>query len=162
MGSIGVTSATAACLASTFESIHAERMRDLPILNPRLAVEVVEGDPLGGDWIGVLITPWCMNLVLIPGPQSSRRLGGIGAVERVTFPAGQFDLSASEEAGLGRFAACSLFSPMGEFADQASAVATAEAFLVALDAPEPARPSTRPTSGISRRELLRGAFRARR
>ncbi len=123
-------------LTAAFEQIHHQRMRGLPILHPGLRVAVVGGRRWQGDWLGILLTPWCMNLVLIPGPDSAQQLGSIGSTGCIDLPAGRFELIASEEAGVGAFAACSLFSPMQDFPDQASALATAEAIMVELFDPQ--------------------------
>jgi [NiFe] hydrogenase assembly HybE family chaperone len=123
-------------LGAAFEDIHQQRMRSLPILHPGLRVAVVGGRCWKGDWIGVLITPWSMNLVMIPGRDSAHLPGAIGSTGVIDLPAGRFDLIASEEAGVGRFAACSLFSPMQEFPDQASALETAELIMTELFDPK--------------------------
>lgn len=156
-------------LAAAFEQIHQQRMLGLPILHPGLRVAVVGGRDWQGEWLGILLTPWCMNLVLIPGPDSEHRPGPVGRKQRIDLPAGQFELIASEEAGIGPFAACSLFSPMHDFADQANALATAESIMLELfesqGVQHPARPSGNPSvesgSGISRRDLLRGRISGR-
>jgi [NiFe] hydrogenase assembly HybE family chaperone len=127
-------------LQEAFERIHQQRMLGLPILHPGLRVAVVGGRRLlsdsQADWLGILLTPWCMNLVLIPGPESTRQLGSVGSTRCVDLPAGRFELITSEEASVGRFAACSLFSPMHDFADQASALAMAEAIMTELFEPQ--------------------------
>nr|WP_274600184.1 [NiFe]-hydrogenase assembly chaperone HybE [Thiocystis violacea] len=150
-------------MAAAFQRVHVERMSGLPILNPSLAVQVVGGTILGGDWLGVLVTPWCMNLVLVPGAASANRPGPVGIKQMVALPAGGVEMIGSEESGIGPFSACSLYSPMGDFADQAAAVATARAILEALLLPEQASPKpavvARPVAGVSRRDLLRGVFR---
>jgi [NiFe] hydrogenase assembly HybE family chaperone len=150
-------------LREAFERIHRERMAGLPILHPDLRVAVIGGRRWQHDWIGVLLTPWCMNLVLLPGPGAARRPGSAGSTQRLVLPAGTFELVASHEAGVGAFAACSLFSPMHGFADQAAAVATAEAVMQALFAPPEAPPAADARrslpAGISRRDLLRGRLR---
>lgn len=148
-------------LTSTFQRVHDERMRGLPILNPSLRVQVVGACSFEGDWIGVLVTPWCMNLVLVPGPDSANRPGTVGVKQALRLPAGALEMIGSEEADIGPFGACSLYSPMGGFADQESAVETAERILAALLDPEP--PSVEPgpsprRPGVSRRSLLRGVF----
>lgn len=175
------TAGPAARLLAAFERIHRERMRGLGILNPRLAVAVVEGQHWQGCWLGVLITPWLMSLVALPQGQGAAQAGpGIapgpepepsppdlrwrpGAVFELALPAGTFALGVSAEPDLGPFATCSLFSPMGGFPDQETAAATARAVLDALfvpdsagrprPAPTPSRPPAGP--GISRRALLR-------
>ncbi|EGV32889.1 rubredoxin [Thiorhodococcus drewsii AZ1] len=146
----------AARLEAAFRRIHDTRMRGLPILNTALSVQVVGARLYADDWFGVLITPWCMNLVWVPGADSPVRPGGQGSKQDVALPGGCCEFIASEEERVGAFAACSVFSPMGEFPDQATAVATAEAVLDGLFS-EPS-PSPAPVAGISRRELLRGVW----
>lgn len=146
-------------LEHVFAGIHRERMHGLPILNPRLSVAVVGGRVWGDDWIGVLVTPWTMSLVAMPlaaaGPEPAA--GGTCTLE---LPAGHFPCVLSAEPGVGYFAACPLFSPMGEFPDQDTALATARAILDALFVPEECAGagSKDPGRGISRRGLLRGAL----
>ncbi|WP_200344817.1 [NiFe]-hydrogenase assembly chaperone HybE [Halochromatium glycolicum] len=148
-------------LAAVFEQIHQQRMLGLPILNPALRVAVIGGRRWQDDWVGVLITPWCMNLVLLPGSGSARRPGAVGSTLCIRLPAGTFELIASYEPDIGSFAACSLFSPMQGFADQPSAVAVAETVIAGLFEPQPAgaRPASENRPGISRRDLLRGKLR---
>lgn len=153
-------------LADAFERIHRERMLGLPILHPGLCVAVVGGRCWRGDWIGVLLTPWCMNLVLIPDANSRDRPVAVGSTQCIELPAGRFELIANEEAGVGPFGACSLFSPMHDFADQAGALATAEAIMTQLFEPQgpvgdrsaehAAEPPAQPRAAISRRDLLSG------
>ncbi len=45
----------------------ALRMQGLPIVNPALEVEAVGFAPWEGSWLGVMVTPWGMNLTLVPG-----------------------------------------------------------------------------------------------
>jgi [NiFe] hydrogenase assembly HybE family chaperone len=136
-------------------------MHDVPILNPALAVEAVGFEQYQGNWIGVLVTPWFMNLVALPGTGAWR-----SAPERASvyyaFPTGVYEFIAAREPGIGEYHACSLFSPMPEFADQAAARETARAARAALFDPkllgEGGEPEAREpeTSTLSRRDLLRG------
>jgi [NiFe] hydrogenase assembly HybE family chaperone len=157
-------SPTAERLTAVFERIHRERMAGLPILHPALSVAVVGAREWRGAWAGVLITPWCMNLVLIPAPGSGFVPGPTGSKQVLELPAGAFELIASEEPDIGPFAACSLFSPMQQFADQAAALATAEAVMQQLFEPDPppAAPQPAAAPGISRRDLLRGTLSGQR
>ena len=155
-------------LTAAFERIHRERMAGLPILQPGLAVAVVGARAWRGHWLGVLVTPWCMNLVLVPAVGSDLARDAEGMTWALSFPAGRFEFLVSTVEGLGTIAACSLFSPMHAFADQAAAEATAAAVMTTLfqSAEEPGgpgdaagRPPAAPTRvGISRRQLLRGSF----
>lgn len=122
-------------LAAVFSKIQAERMDGVPILNPRLVVEVVDTRAWNGHWLSVLVTPWFINLMLLPATAEqaetwqSLGLGG-SAVHR--FPAGRFDFIVAEETGLGRYQMCSLFSPVLEFEDQEAARVAGRAALEAL------------------------------
>ena len=127
--------AAAQRLEDAFVLIHETRMQDIPILNHRLAVEAVGFRPWEDDFLGILITPWFINLVLFPG--SAERAASLLKTKlrdslSHTFPAGRFSFILGEEEGLGRFQMCSLFSPVLEFEDQEAARLAAEAALSAL------------------------------
>ncbi len=118
-------------LEAVFRRIERERMADVPILNPALKVEVVGMRPWAGDWLCVLVTPWSMNLMLLPGDsgEGGWRAQAVGSSTRLAFPAGGFDFIVGAEPGIGCFAMCSLFSPMDGFGDAETAAATAAAAL---------------------------------
>lgn len=132
-------------LEAVFGAIQRDRMTGVPIVNPRLAVAATGTQRLGNDWFSVLVTPWCMNIMLLPGDESwtDWRLGA--AVQR-NLPAGTFGFIGGEEPALGRYLMCSLFSPMQEFADQAAALATAAAAAKELLASAPAAMQEAPRS----------------
>ena len=145
-------------LRSAFEAIHRERMQDLPILNGALAVEAVGFRGWQGHWIGALVSPWFINLVVLPGEAAWRAVADRESVW-YAFPAGQFEFIAGSEPGLGPYHACSLFSPVLEFADHETARETARVALESLFDPtllgeEPPGEDGRP---LSRRDFLRGA-----
>ena len=52
-------------LVASFERIGRESMRGLPFYNESLSVEAIGFDRFGDGWLGVLITPWFMNLMLV-------------------------------------------------------------------------------------------------
>ncbi|GEM_PF-779804 len=118
-------------LQALFEKVHAERMHDIPVCNEALRVEAVGFCSFQGRALGVLITPWFMNLVLLPGMDddwSQLRTG-----EKIThpFPAGAVEFIVGREDGLVH-QACSLFSPVFEFQEQEVARIAAQAALDAL------------------------------
>ena len=160
-------------LEALFRHVAATRMNGVPILHPGLAVRAVgfEPAPDGLGAVGVLVTPWFMNLVWLPladRDAEDRPLAAlpVGATRMRAVGNERFDFIGGFEPGFGAYEACSLFSPMFEFADQAAAVATAEQVLAILRAPppsvqsepaEPARaaaPAAEPVP--SRRALLFG------
>lgn len=122
-------------LEDVFSRIHRERMAGIPILNDRLSVEVLGVRETSGYWLGTLITPWFINLMMLPSTDEQRAaVAGVprGGTVLHRFPAGRFEFIVGEEGELGRFAMCSLFSPVLEFEDQASARLAAETALEAL------------------------------
>ncbi|MCZ7595046.1 MAG: [NiFe]-hydrogenase assembly chaperone HybE [Hyphomicrobium sp.] len=164
----------AARLEAAFAKIEAERMDGIPILNPRLKVEAVGTRDWNGDWLSVLITPWFINLMLLPGTDEWAAVWAdlpLGSRLAHTFPAGRFDFLVGEEEGIGRYQMCSLFSPVLEFEDQEAARIAAEAALEALfdaridesrepggepDAPRDDEREDASRRGISRRNLISG------
>jgi [NiFe] hydrogenase assembly HybE family chaperone len=90
----------AARLEAVFTRIWKTRMQGLPFLNPNLRVEAVGFRPWSGEWLGALVTPWSVNLVLMPGdgPWTALPVGG----ERiVALPAGRFRFIAGHDDELG-------------------------------------------------------------
>lgn len=132
-------------LDAYFQHVLDVRMRDLPIVNASLQVESCGWQPHESGWLGVLITPWCMNLVLFedassaesqsesaPPVQDMRR---IGESCLRTFPAGAYEFTVNREDEVGTWLSCSLFSPMVDFPEQSFARDVAEKALQALFEP---------------------------
>jgi [NiFe] hydrogenase assembly HybE family chaperone len=118
-------------LVAAFEAV-ATRMEGLAFVNPSLAVEAVGFAPWEGHWLGVLVTPWCMNLMLAPrDPKHWRRLAQ-GECRRYRFPAGDYDFIGAHDDAAGEYQMCSLFSPAQEFDDQPTARLVAQLARAAL------------------------------
>lgn len=122
----------AAALEQRFSTILREHMHDVPMVNPALRVQAVGFAPWSEHWLGVLVTPWFMNLVLMPRVQAHWHAIGERQSRHHVLPAGVFEFISNQDAVLGNYQACSLFSPMFEFADHDAAVATATSALAAL------------------------------
>jgi len=121
-------------LEAAFRRIEAGTMADVPILNPALHVEAVGFARWQDHWLGIVITPWFMNLVLVPGASVSWQSVAPGLRLFRNFPSGDFAFLGSVEAEVGEFQSCSLFSPIGQFASQAEAREVAFAALETLQA----------------------------
>jgi [NiFe] hydrogenase assembly HybE family chaperone len=105
----------AADLEAAFGRVLREQMHDMPMVNPALSVQAVGFRPWNDLWLGVLVTPWFMNLWLMPlDPARWQRIGE-RETRRYVFPAGVFEFIGGRHALLGDYQACSLFSPMFEF-----------------------------------------------
>jgi len=120
--------ATATRLENAFREVHTIRMIGMPVLNDALDVRAVGLTPWNGFWFGILITPWFMNVVLLPQEPETQSIRS-GEKRLFAFPAGSFEFIRGHEDGLGPFWMCSLFSPVFEFEDMETAVAAAEAAL---------------------------------
>lgn len=119
-------------LERTFHEIHIAQMRDVPIVNQALAVKTVGFRAWNGCWLGALVTPWFMNLVLLPGSDEDWSDMTSGARELIEFPSGTYEFVHMVRKGLGPYKACSLFSPMFEFTTMLQATETAGAALAAI------------------------------
>jgi [NiFe] hydrogenase assembly HybE family chaperone len=107
-------------------------MVDVPILNPALSVQAIDFQRWQGHWLGIVITPWCMSMTLVPGSAEGWVSVGVNQRRFIKFPAGDFAFLGGLEDELGEYQSCSLFSPMGKFANQMDAVQTARAALIGL------------------------------
>ena len=141
-------------LEIAFGNVARNRMAGMPFVNAALRVEAVGFHEWHGQWLGILVTPWSINILLLPGRGDWPRLA-TGSERFVELPAGRFRFIAAFDAALGEYHACSLFSPALEFASHEAARATAAAALDALREPGTGASETR-LRGISRREFLRG------
>ncbi|HMD73330.1 MAG TPA: [NiFe]-hydrogenase assembly chaperone HybE [Steroidobacteraceae bacterium] len=136
--------ANEALLESAFRRIHATRMSGIPILNPKLEVEALGFRDWNGMRVGVLVTPWSINLVVLR--EFAVELPALRLDERRNwnFPSGGYEFMGGDEPECGPFDFCSLFSPALEFPDQGAARAVAESVMVQL---------FEPPGGLSRRAL---------
>ena len=128
----------------------ADSMRSLPVYNQALDVDVVGMRRYSHGLLAVVVTPWSMNLCLLPPPGVT---GREGSSRELDFPSGNYSFIAGHLDGVGVIETCSLFSPMAEFEDQAAATAVAEHAIEGLfERPEPETPAEKP---MSRRSFLR-------
>jgi [NiFe] hydrogenase assembly HybE family chaperone len=104
-----------------------------------------------GRQVGVIVTPWFMNLTVLPSPADTA-IWVEGESARLVFPSGAYDFVVSDLSEVGLIGTCSLFSTMTEFTDHEAAQLAATSVAEALFQPEPAPPA--PT--VSRRQLLGG------
>lgn len=136
-GSDRLLAARVADLQKAFDQVWRTRMHGLPVLNPALWVEAVDFERCddGQAALGVLVTPWFMNLIRLPLHLPSADDAPewpVGGTRIVEVGSETFGFIGATDPAVGPFAMCSLFSPMFEFASQTSARATAQAVLLSL------------------------------
>jgi len=127
------------------------KVKGLPIYNPTLAVEAVGFREYDGRQAGVIITPWFMNLAVIPSAADRTSWVPAGTV-RLTFPSGEYEFLVQDLHGFGLVGTCALFATTHEFTDHEAAQTAATSVADALFQPEQPHPA--PT--VSRRQLLGG------
>ena len=140
-------------LVDYYRDVYDTRFRDLPIINTALDVEAVDFGRLDEHELGVLITPWFMNLVLLPGTDRWER-SKQGSSCTIELPGGKVDFTVSHDEVLGTTLSAALFSSVADFPGQSLArdVAAETLRLLRSDAAEEQSVSGRK---MSRRELLR-------
>lgn len=119
-------------LEADFREIWHSKMRDVPMVNKLLSVEAIGFELIDGRPLGVLISPWFMNLVMLPSEDEDWSNLDPGAKELIGFPSGDYEFIHNTRDLIGGYKACSLFSPMGEFKSQTQAQDVARAVMVAL------------------------------
>ncbi|WP_200932570.1 [NiFe]-hydrogenase assembly chaperone HybE [Pseudorhodoferax sp. Leaf267] len=161
LGEGGDERARVAALVALYQHIAATRMHGMPLLHPGLQVAAVGFEPEPPQdhalpaAMGVLLTPWFMNLVWLP-------LARLHRPERLGLSSSRyvgphcFAFIGMHDEGLGSYAVCSLFSPVLVFEDQAAALATARSVLHSLRAHAKA-----PVEAPGRRSFLLGQGAAR-
>ena len=135
-------------LVTAFRAV-ASRMAGLGIVNPALDVEAVSFAPWEGHWLGVMLTPWFMNLMLLPRDPAAWRSLPPGAKRSYRFPAGDYEFVGARDEALGEYLVCSLFSPLSEFEDQATARLVATLAREALFDPANAEVPEMPAANLS-------------
>jgi [NiFe] hydrogenase assembly HybE family chaperone len=139
-------------LVTHFRRVHTERMQGLPILNPALDVAAIDFREFDEHAVGVLVTPWFMNLVLLPGTQEWNGVAQ-GGLATINLPGGDIDFNVTHDDCLGTCLTAALFSSVADFPDQDVAEAIAKEIICRLFEPEQESPEPE-TPRYSRRELF--------
>lgn len=111
-------------LEQAFSQIARDSMADLPFYRAQLPVRACGFQLYEGQWFGAILTPWMLQLMLLPGP--GQRWRHRRADERVALalPQGAMLFRPGEIAPDLHYLSCSLMSPMDVnlSADQALAL----------------------------------------
>jgi [NiFe] hydrogenase assembly HybE family chaperone len=145
-------------LVETFRFVEANRMAGLPFLNPALCVEASgfrlwEGLPDMG--VGILISPWFINGVVLPLGHDPWGELPVGTKKTLDLPAGRFSFLVNREERTGTFLSCSFFSPVEEWTGMMEAREAARVLMETLFSGEESSPERKETQW-SRRQFLRG------
>ncbi len=95
-------------------------MKGLPFVNQQLQVEAVGFHSCNEGQLGVLITPWFMNLILLPvAAKDGTCLAGDKS--DFPFPSGTIEFTCCEDEQLGQYLSAVLFRTVSDFPNQAVA-----------------------------------------
>ena len=117
----------------------------LPVHNARLRIEPVGFREFDDAYVGVMVTPWSMNIVLLPQDPKALPHNALGGSRQVVFPSGGYGFIAGRMDGVGHLETCSLFSPMDEFDDMDVAIMAAHSAMEGLFTPEKPDEKKQPT-----------------
>lgn len=121
--------AVAEQLEQTFNKIHLENMQGIPILNSAIRIQALGFQLFQGRVIGIIITPWLMNVVILPTDDEDWSHMNLGDKRPHKFSSRTYKFMLNEFDGIGLCQTHSLYSPMQSFASHEQALDTAQSFL---------------------------------
>ncbi|MCP4009564.1 MAG: [NiFe]-hydrogenase assembly chaperone HybE [Proteobacteria bacterium] len=124
--------AVSECLEEVFTRIHQQQMQGIPILNPAIRIQALGFQIFQGRVLGVLITPWLMNVVMLAREDEDWSELKLGQKQPHNFPSGVKKFMLNEIDGIGVCQTHSLYSPMREFSSHEHALRIAQQFLDTL------------------------------
>ncbi|EPT9750005.1 hydrogenase-2 assembly chaperone [Yersinia enterocolitica] len=139
----------AALLEQVFGQVAADEMRGLPFYRDHIPLRACGFQLFEQQWIGALLTPWMLSLVVLPGPQQSWQCRAVGERLMLALPCGGISFTVSEIAGCSQYLSRSLMSPLDtslsaeralQLAEQSARMALS---LPVMDADAPADPRRR-------------------
>jgi [NiFe] hydrogenase assembly HybE family chaperone len=142
-------------IEDVFQRIEQEHMQDIPLLNPALKVQGIGFQTYEGRTIGIIITPWMMNLIMLPTEGDDWSDLNLGDKTLQRLPANEYRFIVNQIDGIGICQTHSIYSPMHEFMNQDHAVAAAESFMQTLMV-EVEEPDTDPHDEELLGRILRG------
>lgn len=106
-------------IKQVFTQIYNDEMVGLPFINPALSVNTIGFALYEGNWLGVLVTPWSLNLMLLTGPNIQwQKTFQVGDKMGLKFGSFDYTFMVGEHVALGQYLTCSLSSPVGQFKTQ--------------------------------------------
>lgn len=124
-------------LQQHYENVWQTRMRDMPFVNAALVVETIGFARHQGDWLGVIVTPWFLNLFLLCGGGQLWQDLAAGQRRLVQLPCGALQFIADDDPELGLYQYCPLIAAVGTLPDQATARQAGQDALEAVLTPAP-------------------------
>lgn len=146
-------------LESSFREIAKKEMQALPFYRENIPVKAGGFTLFEKQWIGTILTPWMLELIVLPGPSQEWPRRKIGERIALALPCGQVKFVVGELANGAQYLACSLMSPLDRHLQGEQAVELAEnSAKMALSLPVQTQSVTE--VDLSRRSLFCGQLRS--
>ncbi|MGE5472006.1 MAG: [NiFe]-hydrogenase assembly chaperone HybE [Bacteroidota bacterium] len=127
--------------------------------NAALRVEVIGFGRCAGDWLGIVVTPWFVRLLLLPGGGQLWGEIPLGQRRYLELPGGTLPFVADTIDQLGQYQYSTLVAPLSLVPDMAAArriaADTLQAFVGTAPSPAPGEPPEEPKAPVSRRGFFR-------
>lgn len=107
----GFATNPAPLLVAQYERIAREKMQGLPFYHAAMPI-VAECVLFEGQWLGCVLTPWMLSLVVLPGPDQRWPLRSNSDRLALQLPCGNMTFMVGELPESGQLLACSLMSPI--------------------------------------------------
>lgn len=134
---INYSSSPAAELESEFREVYEQRMKGLPICNGRLQVRALGFQRYLGHWVGAIVAPWSILVVMTCGDPHRWPRTQEGKITTVTLPAGAFSFLGMHSERVQSYLSCSLMSPVDPLYNQRAAEEFALKALKLMLTPQP-------------------------
>src|SRR5476649_2169292 len=83
-------------LERLFHGIAESEMRTLPFYRPRIPIRACGFQLFERQWIGALLTPWMLSLLVLPGPGQEWPRRSVGTRLALALPCGNVNFTLGE------------------------------------------------------------------
>ncbi|AIK13107.1 hydrogenase-2 component protein [Pectobacterium atrosepticum SCRI1043] len=116
----------AAQLETAFQAIAEREMQSLPFFQPQIPVSACGFQLFEHQWIGCMLTPWMLSLLVLPGPDQCWLRRTVGESLGLSLPCGDIRFTVGYVDGCGQYLASSLMSPLNKTLTAESMLSLAE------------------------------------
>lgn len=109
---VGFMTAPKAEVKAAFDVVARESMHDLTFLHPSMPVYVSDFTLFEGQWVGSVITPWMLSVLIFPGPEQVWPVRKVSEKLGLRLPYGAMTFTVGALDNVSQYLSCSLMSPL--------------------------------------------------